>query len=215
MQLKLLNDLIGEIGGKSAADLVDLLFGKRDVNEFLLAKKLGLTINQTRNVLYKLSNFNLVTFTRKKDKRRGWYTYFWTLDNVRCLELLENKLKKEIDSLRQKLITRRQRRFFECPTCKVEVSEETALQQDFACRECGQVYVLSDNQKIIVQLEKDISRLENQLKSVAEELVKAKEEIEKKSKRKAKKVSKKRKVKKKAKKVSKKKAKKRVKKKKK
>lgn len=71
MQLKLLNDVVGEIIGKQATGIVDLLIGKKDVNEFFIAKKLKLTINQIRNMLYKLSNFNLVTFTRKKDKGKA------------------------------------------------------------------------------------------------------------------------------------------------
>jgi transcription factor E len=77
MQTKLLSEVVNEIAGKQASDILNLLIGKKDVNEFLIAKKLKLTINQVRNILYKLSNFNLVTFTRKKDKKKGWYTYFW------------------------------------------------------------------------------------------------------------------------------------------
>jgi len=82
MQIKLLKDIVSSIVGQSSSKIVDLLYDKKNVNEFLIAKKLGLTINQTRNVLYRLADEGLVSFIRKKDnKKGGWYTYFWTLNS--------------------------------------------------------------------------------------------------------------------------------------
>ena len=54
MQIKFLKSIVEHLINKQAIPIVDLLAGKKDVNEFLIAKKLGLTINQTRNILYKL-----------------------------------------------------------------------------------------------------------------------------------------------------------------
>ena len=51
-------------------EIVDLLYGKANVNEFLIAKKLNVTINQARNILYKLGDEGLVSFIRKKDKKK-------------------------------------------------------------------------------------------------------------------------------------------------
>jgi len=180
MQTKLLNDIVAEIAGKQAGEILNLLIGKRDVNEFLIAKKLKLTINQIRNMLYKLSNFNLVSFTRKKDRRKGWYTYFWTLNTEKSLELLAERLKKEIEGLQQQLKSRELKRFYLCNTCKTEVSEETALLHEFTCQECGEVYVLADKKKIIENLMKEIARLERQRQNVLIELEKIKEEEAKK-----------------------------------
>jgi len=61
-----LKEICLNLVGKNAGAVVDLLFNKENVNEFLIADKLGLTINQTRNVLYKLSDNGLVSFARKK-----------------------------------------------------------------------------------------------------------------------------------------------------
>ena len=55
MQIKFLKDIVASVAGQPASKIVDLLYGKKNVNEFLISKKLGLTINQTRNVLYKLA----------------------------------------------------------------------------------------------------------------------------------------------------------------
>jgi len=193
MQEKLLNDVVSDIAGKTGSDILKLLIGKKDVNEFLIAKKLKLTINQVRNILYKLSNYSLVTFTRKKDRKKGWYTYFWTLDNEKALELLNQKLEKEIRILKKQLNNRMSKRFYECKICKTEVGEETALLHNFTCQECGEIYVLADTKKIVRELEKSIEKLERQRKEVLNELEKIRQVREKKREREEKKEEKRKK----------------------
>lgn len=186
MQTKLLSEIIKEIAGVPAVGILDILNEKRDVNEFLIAKKLKLTINQTRNIFYKLSNFGLVSFTRKKDKRKGWYTYFWTLNTIKTLELLEERLNKEIENLRYHLKNRETKRFYFCTTCKVEVGEENALIHNFTCSECGQVYELSETKKIIEDIQNKTAKLERQKHDILEELTKLRGEESKKREKKQK-----------------------------
>ena len=81
--------LVTEIAGKDVLPLIELIRGKTDVSEFKIAEKLGKTVNEVRNMLYRLSDYNLVSFTRKKDKRKGWYIYFWTLNSYQSLILLK------------------------------------------------------------------------------------------------------------------------------
>ena len=90
----LLNEVIKKIAGKNTEAIVPILIAKKNVNEFKIADKLKLTINQARNILYKLHAHDVVSFTRKKDKRKGWYIYFWTLDEVKALEALK-KIKEQ------------------------------------------------------------------------------------------------------------------------
>jgi len=185
MQIKFLKSIVETLTNKQSVAIVDLLVGKKDVNEFLIAKKLGLTINQTRNILYKLSDFGLVSFIRKKDKRKGWYIYFWTLNVAKSLDLLEGKLKRELQGLESQLKSRKEKRYYVCKTCNIEVSEEVALLNDFICPECEEVYELSDSQEVIKRLEKEISRLRKEIKIIAEEKIKEEEKIEKKKAKKA------------------------------
>lgn len=213
MQIDILKNIVEDIAGKSAREIVDLLIGRTDVNEFLIAKKLKLTINQTRNILYKLSDNGLVSFTRKKDKRKGWYIYFWTLDSFKSLEMLEKKLSVEIEQLKNQLRNRKTKRFYFCKTCNVEIGEETALLNQFTCIECGQVYGLAESEKIIKELENKINRISRIIENIREEKEKIIKEKEKKPKRKAKKEKKGKKQKKKEKKGKKKKIKKQIKKK--
>ncbi|MEK6936007.1 MAG: hypothetical protein AABW67_04400 [Nanoarchaeota archaeon] len=169
MQIKFLKSIVENLTNKQSAEIVDLLANKKDVNEFILAKKLSLTINQTRNILYKLLDFGLVSFIRKKDKRKGWYIYFWTLNIAESLKLLEKKLMEELNQLELQLKNRHEKRYYFCDTCVVEVSEEAALLDDFRCPECEEVYKLSENKEPIEQLEKKVNKVKKELDFVSEE----------------------------------------------
>ena len=170
MQVKLLHNLVEELAGVDTGRIVDILFGKKDVNEFLIAKRMELTINQVRNILYKLSADGLVSFIRKKDKRKGWYIYYWTLKTEKCLEKLEGSLLRKIDELRGILGNRETKRFYVCKPCMIEVGEEKALEHGFSCEECAEVYELADNSSPIREAKARISRTERNLKLICGEL---------------------------------------------
>jgi len=99
MLQKLLKEIVSSVGGKQGEELIDLLDGKKYINEFLIAKKLDITINQARNILYKLADLRLVSSIRKKDKRKGWYTYFWKIEILRSLSFLREEISKKIEQL--------------------------------------------------------------------------------------------------------------------
>src|SRR3989344_5066575 len=107
MSSKLIIEILTHVAGESAGKIVDLLNEKKDVSEFIIAKKLGLTINQTRNLLYRLSHLGILTSIRRKDKRKGWYIYFWTFNVLKSLEILEEKLRGEIDQLEAQFSSRK------------------------------------------------------------------------------------------------------------
>ena len=189
-QIKFLKLIIGDLINKQSVPIVDLLAGVKNVNEFTIAEKLGLTINQTRNVLYKLSDYGLVSFIRKKDKRKGWYIYFWTLNSFQSLSLLKDKLQEKLKALENQLITRKESRHYLCLTCSIEVTEETALLNEFVCSECDEVYELANNDELIIQIEKNISKIKKEIELVSSEVVVEEEKIEKEKERKIKKADK-------------------------
>ena len=93
MLKKFLKDAVTLIAGKQTEEIVDLLDTSKYINEFIIAKKLGVTINQARNILYKISDYGLVSSIRKKDKKKGWYTYFWKIEILKSLEFVKNDIK--------------------------------------------------------------------------------------------------------------------------
>ena len=174
-----LNEVISIVVGKPAEAIVDLLDGEKYVNEFIIAKKLDLTINQARNILYKISDHGLVSSIRKKDKKKGWYTYFWKIEVLKSLEFLRELLLKNITQLRNQIKSRETKRFYVCERCNIEFNEENAMLHDFTCNECGEVFTMKDNEKVLKEFKKNEEKLENKLKMVEEEINIEKAKLEK------------------------------------
>jgi transcription factor E len=180
MQINLLKKIVEKTAGIPAVRIVDLLYDKKDINEFLIAKKLELTINQTRNLLYRLSHLGILSSIRKKDKRKGWYIYFWTFNVLRSLEVLEENLVQDINLLKQELASRQQKRSYKCKICGREVNEEAALLNNFICHECGEVFELADNKQAIEDVLKNIAKIEKELEHVRAEIAIEKGKLDKK-----------------------------------
>ncbi len=176
---KFLREVVGIIVGKQAEDIADLLHTKKHVNEFIIAKKLDITINQTRNILYKISDQGLVSSIRKKDKKKGWYTYFWKIEVLKSLEFLENILKKKIDQINSQIKSRETKEFYVCEKCNIEFNEENALLHNFTCNECGEVFTMKDNTKLLRELKRNHDKANKELDLVNIEIEKEKEKIEK------------------------------------
>jgi len=171
MQVDLLKNVVATIAGQQSVGIVDFLYGRKNVNEFLIAKKLNLTINQTRNILYKLADEGIVGFIRKKDKKKGgWYTYFWTLNVSRGLFRLRDHLMKNIVAMKSQMHLKKTERFYHCDNCSLESTEENALLYQYTCPECGEVLQLKDKSKEVEQLGKDIIKLESLLGVVQQEV---------------------------------------------
>ncbi|MAG39718.1 hypothetical protein CMI41_02015 [Candidatus Pacearchaeota archaeon] len=190
MQEKLLFDLVEELAGEETGRIVSILFNKKNVNEFLISRKMELTINQVRNILYKLSNFGLVSFIRKKDNKKGWYIYYWTLNTEKSLAMIESSLQKKITELQQELQRRETERFFVCKPCGIETTEALALEHGFSCEECAEVYNLSDNTKIIRETKSKITKKQREHELIKIELAGVREKIKKKRERAYKKIDK-------------------------
>jgi transcription factor E len=174
-----LKEVLVILVGKQAEEIVDLLDGDKYINEFLIAKKINLTINQTRNILYKISDSGLVSSIRKKDKKKGWYTYFWKIEILKSLEFLREIILKSLAQLKNQIKSRETKRFYFCERCNVEFTEENAMLRDFTCNECGEVFSVKSNEKVLKEFKKNEEKLEKKLDLVNEEIKKEKEKIEK------------------------------------
>ncbi|MBS3090759.1 hypothetical protein J4433_03270 [Candidatus Pacearchaeota archaeon] len=169
---KMLYDLAEGIVGKNGIAIIDILKDNRDVNEFKIAEKMKLTINQVRNILYRLDAHDIVSFIRKKDKRKGWYIYYWSLDKLKALKLFVKMKERGIQQLNHVLASHENKRFFRCNGCEIELTEENALTHDFICLECGNLLELSDNKGKIVEIRKNITKEKKILELIRAEMAK-------------------------------------------
>ncbi|HLC56740.1 MAG TPA: hypothetical protein VJJ23_05885 [Candidatus Nanoarchaeia archaeon] len=158
-----LRDLLKETNNEDSGKLVNYIQGKLNVSEFKIAEKLGLSVNQVRNMLYKLHEYNLVSSVRKKDKKKGWYVYYWSFNNNEARIVLKNIKKTILENLRKKLETEQIANYFVCPNGDIKLSFEEALEYNFKCFECGKLLVQEDNKKDIANIKKRILELEQDL----------------------------------------------------
>lgn len=179
MLKKLLKEVVTIVVGKQAEEIVDLLDGRKYVNEFIIAKKFDITINQMRNILYKISDKGLVSSIRKKDKKKGWYTYFWKIEVLKSLEFLKEVYLKHLEQVRNQIKSRETKRFYVCERCGIEFNEENAMLHDFTCNECGDVFTVRDNEKVLKELKKNEKRIEEKLKFIDDEIEIEKQKLEK------------------------------------
>ena len=149
---------------------------------------MNLTINQTRNMLYKLADEGIVSFIRKKDKKKGgWYTYFWSLNVKKSLNKFREKINEKIKSLNERLGNLEKERYFHCKYCDLDYTEEDAIINEYKCKECGEVLEIKDNTQPAIQIKKEIEKLNETLSTIGKEVheleIKEQKTIEKKNKK--------------------------------
>ena len=150
--------VVTELVGEDVMPVVKYLKGKKDISEFEIAEKLGLEVNQTRNMLYRMFGYNIVTYHRKKDRIKGWYISYWTLNPPRIKELVLENQKKKIDVLNEKLLkeTANQNMFFLCPSLCIRADFDQATNLGYHCPECGSLLTQQDNSKTIENIKRRI-----------------------------------------------------------
>ncbi|MBL7100861.1 MAG: hypothetical protein ISS23_02825 [Nanoarchaeota archaeon] len=155
--------LVKEIAGEDTVKLVGLLKDKDNISEFILAEKLRLTVNTVRNMLYRLQEHNLVTSIRKKDKKKGWYIYYWTFNTPQARSLVMVVKQRKLEELRKRLEVETQEIFYVCPGKCTRFKMEHAMDYDFKCPECGNILQEENNLKLIGKIREKIEEIEKEL----------------------------------------------------
>ncbi len=166
---KKIEEILVGILGEGGLPLIRELIGKENVSEFDLAKKTKLDIKVVRKLLYLLYNHNLVSFTRKKDKQKGWYIYYWTLvpDSIRFSYF---KRKRDLlGRLKARLEVEERELFFVSPDGRTRMNFDDAMEYDFHCPDTGDLLMQEDNSNIITGLKKRIVEVEKEVKTLLEQ----------------------------------------------
>ncbi len=170
-------ELIREIAGEEGYFVFSYLLKKKnEIDEFTLSENLDIQVNKLRSILYKLYNKGLVKFSKKRDKKKGWFIFSWSANPTQLLYLMRKKYKEQI-SYYEKLLSG-DYYFCENNPDKAYTLEEAA-QTMFLCPICGAP--LKSSKQAKDDIEKKVKELEKNLKVFE---IKKKKEIEKKSKKK-------------------------------
>jgi transcription initiation factor TFIIE subunit alpha len=163
---KILSFVLNNTFGQDLEDglkVVSALRVRSNYSEFDLAKDLDLNIKHLRKILYALFQKNLVFWRRKKDRKKGWYIYYWTFKDDYVPFKYNELLNHKIEQLKKRLLNEENNDFLICPNFCVRVDYNNAIDIDFQCPECGSVLSEQDNSRTITNLRAKITELENLL----------------------------------------------------
>lgn len=162
---KIVEDVVIEVAGEDVLPLVKNLKNKKNVSEFKLAESIKQEVNATRNMLYRLYDSNLVSFIRKKDKKKGWYIYYWTFDTKKVKFLFLKLKKKRLTKLQERLEREKTKQFYACDDKCIRLDFDQSVNFEFKCPECGKLIHQENNEQGIKEIEIEIKEIEKELKN--------------------------------------------------
>ena len=162
---KLIEEVVIQVAGEDVVPLVKYLKNKKNISEFKLADEIEQEVNKTRNMLYRLYDENLVSFVRKKDKKKGWYIYYWTFDSKRVKYIYKRLKEKRLAKLKERYEREKDQQYYGCDDKCIRLDFDQAMNFEFKCPECGQLIQEEKNEEILAEIDKEIKELEEVLKT--------------------------------------------------
>ena len=161
---KIIEATIAEVAGEDVLPIVHFLKNKKNISEFKIAEAIKKEINKTRNMLYRLHEANLVSFIRKKDKKKGWYIYYWTFKPKMIKHIIISLKKEKLAKLMDRITREKSSHFFICQNKCIRLDFDQAMNFEFKCPECGEIMNQEDNLENIRLIEEEIKNIKNELK---------------------------------------------------
>jgi transcription initiation factor TFIIE subunit alpha len=155
-------------GGEEAVAVVRSLKKIGEATDEIIANDLKaekeVRLNNVRKILYKLYDHGLVSCTRVRDEKTGWFIFYWRLQPDQLDAFIRSRKKRALDKLKQRLDFERDHTFFTCKTdLDVRVTFEEAMESSFKCGKCGNQLASSENSELVSVLEARVERLEAEL----------------------------------------------------
>ena len=155
-------------GGEEAVAVVKSLKKLGEATDETIANDLKaekeVRLNSVRKILYKLYDHGLVSCTRVRDEKTGWFIFYWRLQPDQLDAFIRSRKKRTLDKLKQRLDFERNHTFFVCKTDEdIRVTFEEAMESSFKCSKCGNQLESSENSGMISVLETKIETLEAEL----------------------------------------------------
>jgi transcription initiation factor TFIIE subunit alpha len=151
-------------GGEEAVTVVKSLKKLNEGTDEIIANDCTIRLNTVRKVLYKLYDHGLVSCTRVRDEKTGWFIFYWRLQPDQLDAFIRSRKKRALEKLKQRLDYERDHSFFVCKTdSEIRVTFEEAMESSFKCGKCGNQLDSSENADMITVLESKIEKLEAEL----------------------------------------------------
>lgn len=152
-------------GGEEAVTVVNILKRQSEATDEMLANESTVRLNTVRKILYRLYDHGLVSCTRVRDEKTGWFIFYWKLQTDQLDAYIRSRKRRVLEKLRQKLDYEKNHSFFVCNKCgDVRVTFEEAMESSFRCPKCGGQLESTDNTAVVEFLDKRIKQIEGELK---------------------------------------------------
>ena len=152
------------IGGEDAAKIVQALKKLGEATDDTISTETGVKLNDVRKILYRLYDCTLVSSTRVRDPKTGWFLFYWKLQMDQLDPFIRSRKRRVLERLRDCLDYQRSHEFFECTQCSSpKITFEEAIESAFRCTRCGAQLKSVDKTKTVEFLSKYVKRLEEEL----------------------------------------------------
>lgn len=152
------------IGGEDAVKIIHALKKLGEATDDAIATETEVKLNDVRKILYKLYDCTLVSSTRVRDPKTGWFLFYWKLEMDQLDPYIRSRKRRVLERLRDCLNYQQSHEFFECPKCSGLVTTfEEAIESAFRCTQCGTQLKSVDKKQIVNFLSNYVKRLEEEL----------------------------------------------------
>ena len=151
-------------GGEEAVTVVKSLRKLGEGTDETITNDCAARLNTVRKVLYKLYDHGLVSCTRVRDEKTGWFIFYWRLQPDQLDAFIRSRKRRTLDKLKQRLDYEKGHTFFVCKTdSEIRVTFEEGMESSFKCSKCGNQLESIENAQEVTILENKIERLEAEL----------------------------------------------------
>ncbi|MEM0360233.1 MAG: hypothetical protein QXK06_02760 [Candidatus Diapherotrites archaeon] len=161
---QIVNEFLSQVGGEGAIQLVTLYEkGLSPIKDEEAANKMKVKVTDVRAILNRLHYRGVANYQKKRNKKTGWYSYTWTIDKKRILELLVEKQKEEIEKMEQRKEHEETYSFFSCKKNCHELPFEIAAEYQFRCPDCGSELNCIDGKKRTQEAAEKIEQMKKEI----------------------------------------------------
>jgi transcription initiation factor TFIIE subunit alpha len=160
-----LKKVLTDFGGPEAVNICKILAVADDeTTDEQIAEMAKVRLNIVRKILYILSENKLARFRRVRDKRSGWFVFYWQESFDKLLDVIKERRQMVIEKLEARLYFEDENYFFLCSEgCEERFIFIEAMEYNFQCPKCGKGTLSEDrNDKKVTFLKNSISELRDQ-----------------------------------------------------
>lgn len=157
---KEVEELLKKTAGEEVFSLFKILKSKKRVSEIKLAEYCNKKLNEVRGLLYKLYNFNLAFFIKKRNKQTGWYDYYWGINIKQAEEMISGMKKEEVEELKKEFKREEGRKFYICVNKCMRLEFRDACEYNFKCPECNGLMDYEKNNEKMSNITNEIKKSE-------------------------------------------------------